>query len=132
MGWCGMMMRKVFRSDYFRLNPAVRMARKEIGKDRFDRMYRDMYAFLSGLHIGQFFVVSKLCHDKGNHALVLLMCDIYQNMDLNISMDYDRDNDRITLLPTLDGRKSGPYCPPDVYSKIVKSPRLWGVNPNDL
>lgn len=126
-------MSKFLRSSYFRLNPEVKRVRHEMGTEEFDSMYRSLYRFLSGLHIGQYFTVSKLCRNNPeNHDLVVLMCDIYHNMDFFVNLSWEPELDRITVLPTLDGRTSGPYCPPDVYSKIVKNPKEWGVNPDDI
>lgn len=126
-------MSKFYRACYFRDNPQIKRIRSEMGNDVFDGMYRKMYAFLAKLHIGQYFVVSKLCRkNPGNHDLIVLFCDIYHNMDFNVNLEYDEQTDRITILPTEDGRTGGPYAPPDVYSKIVKNPLLWGVNPEDI
>ena len=75
----------------------------------------------------------RLCkRDPENHDLVILMCDIYHNMDFNVNLQWDEELDRITVMPTQDGRTSGPYCPPDIYSKIVAEPKAWGVNPDDI
>lgn len=126
-------MSKSFRCFYFRNNPIVKETRRAIGPETFDKMYRQLYGYLSKLHIGQYFVVSKMCRNNpDNHDLVVLMCDIYANMDFFVNLEYDEQTDRITILPTTDGRTEGLYSPPDVYSKIVKDPKGWGVNPNDL
>ena len=99
----------------------------------FDELYRKMYKFLSSLHIGQYFVISKLCRNHPEyHDLVILMCDIYHNMDFNVNLSWDEEADTITVMPTQDGRTSGPYCPPDVYSKIIRDPKAWGVSPDDI
>ena len=126
-------MSKYFRSVYFKYNPEVKRVRHEMGCERFDEMYRSLYKFLSSLHIGQYFQVSKLCRNNPeNHDLVVLMCDIYHNMDFNVNLEWDEERDIITVLPTQDGRTRGPYCPPDIYSKIVASPKEWGVDADDL
>lgn len=126
-------MSKYFRSTYFRYNPEVKRVRHEMGCEKFDAMYRSLYKFLSGLHIGQYFTVSNLCkRDPENHDLVILMCDIYHNMDFNVNLQWDEELDRITVMPTQDGRTSGPYCPPDIYSQIVRDPKKWGVSPDDI
>lgn len=103
-----------------------------MGCEVFDAMYRKMYQFLSSLHIGQYFTVSKLCKNPENHDLVILMCDIYHNMDFFVNLQWDEELDRITIMPTQDGRTSGPCSPPDVYSKIIANPKAWGVNPDDI
>lgn len=126
-------MSKYFRSCYFRYNPIVKQVRHEMGCEEFDEMYRKLYKFLSSLHIGQYFTVSKLCRkNPENHDLVILMCDIYHNMDFNVNLSWDEEADTITVMPTQDGRTSGPYCPPDVYSKIIRDPKAWGVSPDDI
>lgn len=126
-------MAKCLRSDYFRLNPAVKAARHGMGCEKFDAMYHKLYLYLSGLHIGQWFTVSKVCrNDPGNHSLVLMMCDIYRHMDYFVNLEYDKVMDRVTILPTLDGRTEGAYSPPDIYGRIVKSPKEWGCCPDDI
>ena len=126
-------MSKVLRHDFFHYHPEVRQTRHAMGCERFDAMYRSLYRFLSGLHIGQYFVVSKMCRaNPANHGLILLMCEIYRNMDFFVDLEYDPTTDRVTILPTQDGRTSGPYCPPDVYSKIIANPKAWGVSPSDI
>lgn len=126
-------MSKYLRSTYFRMNPEVRRVRHAMGCEAFDEMYRKLHAFLCTLHIGQWFQVSKLCRNNpDNHDIVLLMCDIYHNMDFNVNLAWDEEQDRITVMPTQDGRTSGPYSPPDVYSRIVKNPEAWGVDPEDI
>lgn len=126
-------MGKYLRSDYFRMNPDVRRVRHAMGTQVFDDIYRSLYRFLITLHIGQYFVVSKMCkNNPENHDLVIMMCDIYHNMDFNVNLSWDEELDRITVLPTTDGRTSGPYAPVDVYSMIVKNPKAWGVSPEDI
>lgn len=126
-------MSKYLRSCYFRYNPEVKRVRHAMGCEEFDEMYRKLYKFLSSLHIGQYFTVSKLCRkNPENHDLVILMCDIYHNMDFNVNLSWDEEADTITVMPTQDGRTSGPYCPQDVYSKIIRDPKAWGVSPDDI
>lgn len=126
-------MSKYLRSQYFRYNPEVKRVRHEMGCEEFDDMYRKLYKFLSSLHIGQYFTVSKLCRkNPENHDLVVLMCDIYHNMDFNVNLSWDEQADTITVMPTQDGRTSGPYSPPDVYSKIIADPKAWGVSQEDI
>lgn len=126
-------MPKYLRHDYFHYTPEVRRVRHEMGCEVFDAMYRKLYAFLITLQIGQWFTVSKLCRNNpANHDIVVLMCDIYHHMDFNMRLEYDPALDRITILPTQDGRTEGPYRPPDVYSSIVRNPEAWGVNPSDI
>lgn len=126
-------MSKYLRSQYFRYNPEVKRVRHEMGCEEFDEMYRKLYKFLSSLHIGQYFTVSKLCRkNPENHDLVVLMCDIYHNMDFNVNLSWDEQADTITVMPTQDGRTSGPYSPPDVYSKIIADPKAWGVSQEDI
>lgn len=104
-----------------------------MGCEKFDAMYHKLYLYLSGLHIGQWFTVSKVCrNDPGNHSLVLMMCDIYRHMDYFVNLEYDKVMDRVTILPTLDGRTEGAYSPPDIYGRIVKSPKEWGCCPDDI
>ena len=39
--------------------------------------------------------------------------------------------DKVTILSPLHDVQP-PWHPPDVYSKIIKAPRLWGIDINDL
>lgn len=103
-----------------------------MGCREFDEMYRSVYRLLSSMHIGQYLVVSKVCRNPENRGLFLMMCEIYHNMDFFVNLDYDEAADTVKVMPTADGRTSGPYCPPDVYSKIIKNPTLWGVSPDDI
>lgn len=126
-------MSKCLRRFYFRKHPEVKETRKAIGPEKFDAMYRKMYEFLANVHIGQYFVVSKICRNNpDNHDLVLMMCDIYHHMDFFVNMKYEQETDRVYMLPTFDGRTEGIYAPPDVYSKIIRNPKSWGVEPDDI
>lgn len=126
-------MDKYLRGTFFRQNPIIKMTRHTMGCEEFDNFYRKMYNFLSRLQVGQYFVVSKLCKNiPERHGLVLLMCEIYNNMDFFVNLDYNEELDRITVMPTRDGINEGLYSPPDVYSKIIKNPEGWGVCPEDI
>lgn len=125
-------MSKCLRCVYFRYNPWVKEYRKYLGAIDFDDRYRALYRFLSTLNPGQYFYVKDLCKkNPENHDLVVGMCDIYYNMDFFVNLEYDEETDRITILPPT-GEMNAPYHPPDVYSKIVKSPKDWGVDPSGL
>ena len=95
-------------------------------------MDSSLSGYLSTIHTGQEFYIRKLCkNNPDNHDLVLGMIEIYYHMDLFVQLEYDEDEDKITILEPTGGWKS-PYHPPDVYSMIVKNPELWGVDPDDL
>lgn len=127
-------MEKFPRTEFFRYNPEVKAIRHAMGCEKFDAMYRSLYRFLSELHIGQYFTVANLCKkDPDNHRFVLLMCTIYNSMDFFVHLQYDAKQDRITVMPTFYyNQTEGRYCPPDVYSKIIKDPKAWGIDPNDI
>lgn len=125
-------MGKLLRCQYFASNQWVKEFRRALGPDDFDRKYRALYEFLSKLNPGQYFYVKDVCRkDPENHDMVIGMCDIYYHMDWFVNLEYDPDTDIVTILPPLHGVRP-PWHPPDVYSKIIKDPKLWGVDPNDL
>lgn len=129
---------KTLRGSYFNQATWVKARRADMGADVFDKMYRSLYAFLSTLHVGQYFFVGNLCKkDPANYSLVVGMCEIYNNMDFFVNLDYEHETGKITILPPYCGKLSGwsgseGYHPPDVYSQITKNPKLWGVDPADL
>lgn len=125
-------MGKWLRDQYFAYNPWVREYRRALGPEEFDRKYRALYEFLSTLNPGQYFYVKDVCRkDPGNHDLVVKMCDLYYHMDWFVNLEYDPATDKVTILPPLHDVQP-PWHPPDVYSKIIKAPRLWGIDINDL
>lgn len=125
-------MSKYLRCQYFKKNPWIKEFRAYIGSVEFDSKYRALYKYLSTLNPGQYFIVREMCRkNPENHDLVVGMCDIYYNMDFFVNLEYDEETDRIYIRPPTGGWKP-PYHPPDVYSKIVKNPKVWGVDPDDL
>lgn len=126
-------MTKYFRNVYFKYNPWVRELRGFYSSAVFDDMYRRIYRFLSGLYVGQYFEVGGLCRrDPANHDLVLGMTDIYFNMDFFVNLSYDAALDRISVLPPsplVSAKSFERYAPPDMYSRIVRNPSRYGVNP---
>lgn len=125
-------MSKYLRCQYFKKNPWIKEFRAYMGCVEFDNKYRALYKYLSTLNPGQYFIVREMCRkNPENHDLVVGMCDIYYNMDFFVNLEYDEETDRIYIRPPTGGCKP-PYHPPDVYSKIVKNPKVWGVDPDDL
>lgn len=125
-------MSKYLRCQYFKKNPWIKEFRAYMGCVEFDNKYRALYKYLSTLNPGQYFIVREMCRkNPENHDLVVGMCDIYYNMDFFVNLEYDEETDRIYIRPPTGGCKP-PYHPPDVYSKIVKNPKVWGVDPTDL
>lgn len=109
---------KVFRCSLLRIRPELAAWRRRLGAEKFDQLYRSVYLFISGLAIGRCFRVGDLCRRHPEyHDLVLLLCEMYHDMDFNVCLAYDSDTDQIHILPTMDGRTSGLYAPPDVYSR---------------
>ena len=109
---------KIFRCSLVRLTPGLKEWRIHLGAEKFDALYRSVYLFLSGLAIGSRFRVGDLCKSHPEyHDLVLRLCEMYHNMDFNVRLAYDYDTDQIHVLPTMDGRTSGTYSPPDYYSR---------------
>ena len=121
-------MGKLTRASFFKVNWWVGVSRFYMGADEFDTMYRRLYEYLSTLNPGQYFEIGTICKKPENRQLVIGMCDIYYHMDFFVNLEYDKEKDCITMLQPLYGQKA-PYHPPDVYSKIVKDPRTWGVDP---
>lgn len=125
-------MSKIFRSLYFRKNEWVRQMRRSMGPEVFDAQYRALYKFLASLAPGQYFHISDLCRkNPDNHFVVRKMCELYYHMDFFVNMEFDTKTDKVTILPPLYGY-DGVYSPPDVYTKIVKDPKAWGVKPEHL
>ena len=122
-------MGKLDRACYFKRNTWIKACRYLMGKEVFDSQYRQLYRYISTLNVGDYFVVSKLCvKNPANHGLVVAMCDLYHHMDFFVDLRYDPETDRVTMHQPLYNMPA-PYHPPDVYSKIVANPELWGVDP---
>lgn len=127
--------KKLLRTDYFRLNPWFKKLRTDVGENNFDECYRGVYKLMSKLYFENYFIVEKVCIKKPEfHDVVLACCDIYWHMDLFVNMDYNCKTDAITVRrPTFPLLKcTDHYWPSDVYSRIIRQPSLWGINPEDI
>ncbi len=125
-------MSKYLRGCYFRFNPWVKQYRRAMGAEVFDAKYKALFDFLRTIRPGEHFKISSLCvQNPSNHIIIRKMIDLYYHMDFFVNLEYDEDNDRVTILPPLFGAKFSAEQV-DVYSKIVKDPKAWGVDPDDL
>lgn len=127
--------KKCLRTEYFRTNPWVREIRRDMGKDDFDSYYRNVHKWLNTLYFGQYIVVRDWCRKKPEyHDVFVACCDIYYHMDLFVNLEYNEETDTVTILrPTFPSLKTTDhYWPPDVYSKIMRNPQAWGIDPEDI
>lgn len=122
---------KLTPSAFFRCNPLIKETRRNIGAHEFDEKYKSLYGFLSSLRFGQYFYLKDLCgKNPQNEYLVRMMCEIYYHMDFFVNMEFDYATGKVTILP-VNGYNTQ-YSPPDVFSKIIKNPERWDVDPETL
>lgn len=127
--------KKKLRTEYFRTNRWVKQLRHDFGEEEFDKYYRNVHRWLNSLYFGQYFEVKKICRNNPElHDMFLACCDIYYNMDYWVNIEYDETKDTVSVnRPSLPGyTKTDHYWPPDVYSQIVKSPKIWGIDADDI
>ena len=109
--------------------------REEMGALAFDEYYRNVHKFLSSLYFGQYFVIRSICRiEPEYHDVFLACCDIYYHMDYFVNMEYDPETDTVKILRPdfFLFKDTDHYWPPDVYSSLLKYPKMLGINSEDI
>lgn len=122
---------KSLRGNFFKEHPEIKEKRSAMGTRNFDEKYQSFFNFISKLSPGQYFFIQAVCKkDPANFDLILMFCHIYHNVEFSVNMEIDEETGKVSLLQPFIG--DGLLPPPNMFSKIVKSPRAWGISPFDI
>ena len=128
---------KTLRGNFFRKFPILSL-RKEIGAELFDLKFRYLHKFISEqVRIGDTFHFGKVAERfKVERYQFHLMLLLYNNVDFFVQLSYDREKDEVRQEIPFSGlrvfRQGELYRCPNMYDKILKSPKIYGVRPEDI
>lgn len=128
---------KTLRGNFFRKFPILSL-REEIGPELFDLKFRHLHKFISEqVRIGDTFHFGKVAERfKVERYQFHLMLLLYNNVDFFVHLSYDREKDEVRQEIPYNGlrkfQKGELYRCPNVYEKILRSPKIYGVAPEDI
>ena len=131
---------KTLRGNFFRKFPILSL-RKEIGAELFDLKFRYLHKFISEqVRIGDTFHFGKVAERfKVERYQFHLMLLLYNNVDFFVRNTKDmllsvkgEVRQEIPFSGLRVFRQGELYRCPNMYDKILKSPKIYGVRPEDI